>query len=76
MEAAGAVDAKKRAHRSLENAQNAFSTAPTGLKNKSGQITCQTGADRSLVNNICCIPPSKDRIERATQLNLIDSYYV
>jgi hypothetical protein len=42
---------QERAHRTLENAKRAFPTAPTVLPVKSGQITCQTKADRSLVNN-------------------------
>jgi arsenite methyltransferase len=36
----------------LENAKSAFSTATTGLNLKSGQITCQRKADRSLANNM------------------------
>ena len=40
-----------RAHRALEHAKRACPTAPTGITVKSGQITCQTEADRSLANN-------------------------
>ena len=34
VEAAGVVDAQNGVHRSLENAQNAFPTAPTGANNR------------------------------------------
>ena len=66
MDAAAAVDAKTRAHRCLENAQNAFPTAPTGVTlAKSGQITCQTEADRSLVNNRPSPKEGEPRVEVA-----------
>jgi hypothetical protein len=51
----------------LENAQNAFPTAPTALALKSGQVTCQTEADRSLVNNTGHYGIDKDQVEALLQ---------
>ena len=42
---------QERVHRTLENATSAFFTATTGVYLTTGQITCQTKADRSHVNN-------------------------
>lgn len=50
MDADAAVDAKSASTAAWKTPRT-FPTAPTGFTLKSGQITCQTQADRSLVNN-------------------------
>ena len=51
-----AMDAKELAHRGLENAQTRLPRRPRQHSSESGQITCQTEADNSLVNNRRSLP--------------------
>ena len=67
---------QERAHRPLENAQSAFPTAPTGLTLKSGQITCQTEADSSLVNNMITVVAGCESVSRGPWSVVRGSWFV